>query len=110
MAAVYEGNQVILVAFMTTPPRDLLLATTQEYPSAALDMMADNLWQKGLSIHGVNGEKKLSAAFAQLWGHRGAFKPEIGMRQRIYRLDQVVNPNQAAAICVKRQSRINQFY
>jgi predicted GNAT family acetyltransferase len=70
----------------------LLLAATQEYPSAALDMLADDLWQKGISIHGVNGEKTLSAAFAHLWGHRGAFKPEIGMRQRIYRLDRVINP------------------
>ncbi|MAT42630.1 MAG: hypothetical protein CL609_09835 [Anaerolineaceae bacterium] len=92
MTAVYEENQVILLAFMTTPPRDLLLVSTQEYPSAALDMLADDLWQKGISIHGVNCEKTLSAAFAHLWGHRGALKPEIGMRQRIYRLDRVFKP------------------
>ena len=93
MVAVYEKKKVVLVALMTTPPRDLILVSTQDYPAAALDLLADNLWQQGVSIHGVHGEKKLSAAFAHLWGHRGAFKSEIAMRQRIYRLDQVVKPN-----------------
>lgn len=92
MSVVSDQNQVVLVAFMTTPPRDLILACTKEYPSEALDVLANDLWQQGWTLHGVNAEKKLSAAFAHLWAHRGAFKSEIGMRHRIYRLDRVVSP------------------
>ncbi len=88
MGCVYDEDQLLLGALMT-PPRDLLLAANTDDMSAALDVFASTVWQKGIPVNGVNAEKGLSLKFAHLWSHRGAFKAALKMNQRIYRLDRV---------------------
>ncbi len=105
MAAVYAGDQVILAALMTNPPCDLLLASTQEDTADALAILADDLWQRGLILHGINAEKQHSAAFASLWCKRGTFRAAIKTRLRIYRLDQVIYPQPAEGFLRKAASK-----
>ncbi|PKO17772.1 MAG: hypothetical protein CVU39_04635 [Chloroflexi bacterium HGW-Chloroflexi-10] len=88
-AVVKEDQKCILAALMT-PPRSMILTAFIQESAPALSFLTDTLWQMGVSVSGVNAEKRLANQFAHLWSHRASFLPKLQMNERVYRLDKVL--------------------
>ena len=72
-----------------TPPRSLILTSFTQQPAECLNLLADHLWQIGVTVNGVNAENRLANQFAYLWCERAALHSVLNLRERVYRLDKV---------------------
>lgn len=80
-----DFNEVALAALMTPPHNIILAVPAGEVSEAALDCLSGALKEQEIAVPGAIGEVKWVHAFAQR--HAGRFHE--GLRERIYRLDQV---------------------
>lgn len=90
-ALVRAAGEIVAAAIMT-PPHNLVLALARE--TTALRLIADDV----RAVHpppGVLGSKDESLAFARIWKQSTGQAYQLGMAQRIYRLERVIPPRSA---------------
>jgi uncharacterized protein len=103
LAAVQDGETIVLASVMT-PPFNLLLFSPKAAPSlAALEALIENLLASDRKIPGAHGEAGLVQAFVHRYTQRSAKKVQHAMSQRAYKLTSVTQTS--AAPGAKRQAR-----
>jgi GNAT superfamily N-acetyltransferase len=76
-------------AFMHTPAFPVFLTAMSDQAAAEL---ASELAATGRPVHGVNAEAGAAEAFAATWRQHTGATARVGMRTRLFRLDQLVWP------------------
>ena len=89
LSAVSRGDHVVQVGVMT-PPWNLVLSCTNE--PAAPAAIARDLDAAGTSVPGTTGPVDTARAFAALWCEPHGLVSELGVAERIYRLERVITP------------------
>lgn len=82
-------NDRTLTAAIQTPPLNLVLTYATE---SALLALASELVQSGFHFPGVVGPSKESEIFANIWAKLTDRNSTLAMRQKIYKVEQVVIP------------------
>ena len=90
LATVSDASRPSLAALMT-PPYNLILAGEPE-AAVAIELLADDLIQKRWSVAGMMGPNRLVESFVSFWQRRKAGKARQGSSQRLYRLEEVIDP------------------
>ena len=91
MAAVHEGEQVLLAATMT-PPYGLLLAPVVEDVTEAMSLLLETMLAQDWPLPDVNCLKPYAEQFAQIWAARTGGEIELDMAERLYTLHTVTMP------------------
>ncbi len=76
-------------AFLLTPPYPVALSPT---PPESVEPLAAVLASAGLRLAGLTAEPATAEAFAAAWRRRTGTTPETSMRQRLFRLVELVPP------------------
>jgi len=94
----------IAAAAVRIPPGNLVLthASTEE-----LDFLADHLKKTGAAFPGVIGPAREAETFSAIWAPLSGSKATLGMRQRIYRIDQVRTPDTPGNLRLARTDEID---
>ncbi len=79
-------------AFHETPPHPVLLAGV---PQRAVEPLAEVLFALGRRLSGINARVEAAEAFAAAWQRRTGAAWQVHMRQRLYRLQELVAPRPA---------------
>jgi predicted GNAT family acetyltransferase len=87
LAYVEDGGEVVAAA-LRTPPRGLVLSAMQQ--TAALDVIAQDVYALYGELPDVNGPKPLSQAFADCWQALTGKRYQLEISMRIYQLEQVI--------------------
>jgi predicted GNAT family acetyltransferase len=89
--ATGEQDGAIVAAAVMTPPWPLVLslATPESLAAEALSAIAEDLYARSGQISGVNGPVPLSRQFAEVWSGLTGQSFHLGIRERIYQLEQV---------------------
>jgi len=74
-------------AFHETPPHPVLLAGV---PQRAVEPLAEVLFALGRRLSGINARVEAAEAFAAAWQRRTGAAWQVHMRQRLYRLQELV--------------------
>jgi RimJ/RimL family protein N-acetyltransferase len=83
-----SGTDGVRGACLQAGSYPLLLSAMPEEAAAELaGVLADR------SLHGVNGDAPAARAFATAWEHHTGTAPEVRMRQRLYRLEELEMPD-----------------
>jgi RimJ/RimL family protein N-acetyltransferase len=83
-----SGTDDVHGACLQTGAYPLLLSAMPEEAAADLaGVLADR------PLHGVNGDAQAARAFAAAWEHHTGTAPEVRMRQRLYRLEELEIPD-----------------
>jgi RimJ/RimL family protein N-acetyltransferase len=83
-----SGTDGVRGACLQTGAYPLLLSAMPEEAAAELaGVLADR------PLHGVNGDAPAARAFAAAWEHHTGTAPEVRMRQRLYRLEELEIPD-----------------
>ena len=92
-AAIRMGEETVAVA-LRTPPHNVVLSLVprEEVTADAIALLAADLHAAYGKLPGVFGPAALSRAFAERWSQLVGTRHEIGMRERVYRLDEVHPP------------------
>ena len=92
-AAIRMGEETVAVA-LRTPPHNVVLSLVprEEVAADAIALLAADLHAAYGKLPGVFGPAALSRAFAEHWSRLVGGRYEIGMRERVYRLDKVQSP------------------
>jgi predicted GNAT family acetyltransferase len=75
--------------FLLTPPYPVALSRT---PPESVEPLADVLASAGRPLAGLSAEPATAEAFAAAWRRRTGTTPETSMRQRLFRLVELVPP------------------
>ena len=94
--ATVEGATGLQVAALMTPPYKLQILAEENPQRTRLELVAEALLHGGWPVPGVMARQTTAEAFASLWRDRTAASYQMGMRQRIYELRQVVHPHYPA--------------
>ncbi|EAW37956.1 GNAT family N-acetyltransferase [Lyngbya sp. PCC 8106] len=86
LATVEEEDKIVAIA-MITPPYNFLLSKVENF--AAIEMIAQDLYQNKISLPGVSGLTTETEIFAQQWHNLTHQAYEIEMHLRIHQLKQV---------------------
>ncbi|KKD37500.1 MAG: GNAT family N-acetyltransferase [Limnoraphis robusta] len=86
LATVEEEGKILAVA-MRTPPYNFLLSKIENF--AAIEVIAQDLYEKQISLPGVSGLTAETETFAQKWHSLTHQAYEIEMHLRIHQLKQV---------------------
>lgn len=92
LASVFEHNKV-LTAGMITPPFGLVLAQGAKDSSEAIQLIAQDLYDRKREVPDVNGPKFHAEQFAQQWSALTGHNHELLMAERVYELRQVSPPS-----------------
>lgn len=90
--ATVETDDVVAGCAFRTPPFKLGLT---EMPLEAVTALADDVARVFSALPAVMGPEAEAGRFAMLWAERTATTARAGMRQRIYRLERVIEPKPA---------------
>jgi predicted GNAT family acetyltransferase len=92
-AQVQAGGETVAAA-LRTPPHNLVLSLIPrgEAVADAVRLLAQDVHAVYGTLPGVIGATAISRAFAERWATLVGGQPEIGTRERIYRLDTVHPP------------------
>lgn len=85
-----EGDGIIRMATVMTPPHNLVLAGQPDEES--LQALASGLTKQSASVPGVVGPKGTSLAFAHIWKTVTGKSFQPVLRTRLYQLDHVIHP------------------
>ncbi len=86
-------NSTTVATALQTPPKNLILS----YASPPqLQLVVEYLGKNKISIPGVVGPSEESETFADLWSNATTKKAELGMGQKIYKLEKVDFPDGVA--------------
>ncbi len=83
-----QPNQIELAAVMT-PPKEVLLASSEEPSGEAMQALLQNLRAERWQPPGVNGPSGLVDRFAQAWTQENGRRYRVRMRERVYELREV---------------------
>jgi hypothetical protein len=89
LAAVSRGDRVVLASVMT-PPWNLVLSWTDD--PDALRALAEDLDSTGVRLPGTSGPVDAAHAFASVWCEPRGLVSQLGVSERIYRLEHVIPP------------------
>jgi uncharacterized protein len=92
LGGVQEAGMLLIVAMMT-PPFNLVLSGQPD--ADALRLLAERLVEQSWSVPGVVGPKDISQAFGKTWEQVSGKKSSPGLRMRLYKLSQVIPPQQS---------------
>lgn len=87
MATVEAGGDVVAVA-LRTPPHALILTPTDI--NEALSALAHNIYERWPTLPQINGPSETAARFLLIWEALSGQTGHLHMRQRIYKLEQVI--------------------
>ncbi|HKB30649.1 MAG TPA: GNAT family N-acetyltransferase, partial [Streptosporangiaceae bacterium] len=87
-----DGEGAVQSAFLVTPPYPLLLSSP---PAQSLAPLAELLARAETPLTGVNGEPAAAEDFAAAWGEQTGAKAKTSMRERLFRLGELVPPTPA---------------
>lgn len=87
---VLERDGTVTAAYFRTPPGRLM--STRLTPDEA-EALAAQLADQGVELPGVIAEQDTATAFAEAWRRRTGAEPQIGVRQRLYRLAELTIPS-----------------
>ncbi len=90
--ATVTGQRGLTLAAIMTPPHRLVLAGEGKGTGEALEMVGRALLAGRWSVPGVIGPGALAERFAGLWAEMAGTTARVSMRERVYRLDQVIPP------------------
>jgi hypothetical protein len=99
LAAVYEGDQAVLVA-LRTPPWNLVLSEVDR--PAAVGLLVEDAAQDlarrrpAATLRGVLGPVEHAAEFARCWSERTGQAARLALEERIFRLTRVIPPRPIA--------------
>jgi predicted GNAT family acetyltransferase len=88
LATVEEDGQVVACAMRTPPHKPVLTSAPEE----AIELLAADFQERYGELNGVLAPHDTSRAFAETWAARVGTTFRQGMRQRIYRLERVLDP------------------
>ena len=88
LAAVREGDALLLAALMT-PPRPLVLADAGTGVDAAAERLVAGLLASGHTPRAVHAPDPLARAFAAAWSRATGREVRAAMRQRLYALEEL---------------------
>lgn len=91
LASVEDETGLVLTALMT-PPFKLVLASNRSQWSDALEPVALNLYENRWPVPAVIAPSNLSKAFAEAWVRVSGQPWRDGVRQRAYKLTEVIPP------------------
>jgi predicted GNAT family acetyltransferase len=105
MAAVQDGDRIVLTALMTPPYNLTLYATENRIEEGALACLVHGMADSGVSIPGVMSEKSLAERFAEAYAGIRGDKYSVAKSLRLYELTKV-NPEIAVngALRLTRES------
>ena len=86
-----DNAQVIGVA-MHTPPNNMFLS---RMPEDAVQVLAEEMAQRGRDLPGVNGAVESTRAFAGAWKRMTGRSSTLLTKMRMYRLDELIWPDAA---------------
>lgn len=86
---VEDGEDVVGCAFRT-PPWKLVIT---ECRAGAIEMMVDRVHRHYPDLGAILGPKEAARSFAVTWARRFGLTFRPGMRQRVYKLDRVIEPD-----------------
>ncbi|WP_406456261.1 GNAT family N-acetyltransferase [Streptomyces sp. NBC_01622] len=89
---VLERDGTVTAAYFRTPPGRLM--STRLTPGEA-EALAAQLADRGAELPGIMAEQDTATAFAESWRRRTGAEPEINVRQRLYRLAELMIPTPA---------------
>lgn len=92
-ASVTDAGGRVVAATLRTPPWNQVLSEVDD--PAAVDLLAEEL--SGQPLPGVTGPSEAAARFAAAWAERTGRRAELGVAERIFRLERVVPPERPAA-------------
>ena len=90
--ATVKQNDDLLVAAIMTPPHNLIVYSDTGACVEVFEPLTADLLAKGLPVPGVIGRTVVVSAFAKAWEEVTGKLVIQGMRQRIYRLTEVNQP------------------
>jgi RimJ/RimL family protein N-acetyltransferase len=90
---VVEENDRPLAAALITPPFNLVLADAAD--ERALSPLAAAVWESGLPVPGVVGNRPTVDRFNEAWAPLAAVAPRLHMRQGVFALERVTPPRVA---------------
>jgi predicted GNAT family acetyltransferase len=93
LATVSRDDRVVLAAVMT-PPWNLVLSWTDE--PGALAAMASDLDAAGIAPPGTTAPVEIARTFASIWCNPRGLMGQVGLAERIYRLERVTPPRGVA--------------
>jgi hypothetical protein len=91
-ASVTDAGDRVVAATLRTPPWNQVLSEVDE--PAAVDLLVEEL--SGQPLPGVTGPSEAAARFAAAWAERTGRRAELGVAERIFRLERVVPPERPA--------------
>ena len=91
LAVVRDDQDYVAASAVMTPPQRLLVYSDMP-DEEALAILAEEIWEQGWQLHGVNGPAPASEAFAQFWAALVRTRPMPQTRQVSYELRQVQRP------------------
>lgn len=89
---VVKDDQTLVAAAMITPPHGVALSSEYSQPTEALELIVNDLIEKGWLFEDVNGPKSVTEQFAKLWAQRVGVEHKLDMEQRLYELREVTAP------------------
>lgn len=90
LAAVQQGDQIIAAAVRTPPHNVVLSLIAPDALAGAVELLARDLYATyGAALPGVIGASPVSSAFAEHWQTVAERPYRPGMKERIYKLEQV---------------------
>jgi predicted GNAT family acetyltransferase len=87
-----EGEEGLAVAAVMTPPHKLVVYGARSNFDQAFEAVARDLIANQWKVPGVLGPSEVAKAFAETWAKVSGTGYRTGMRQRIYVLQQVIQP------------------
>jgi uncharacterized protein len=92
--ATVEKDGALTLAALMTPPENLLLFSPKKPCLEAYEAIAQDLLDRKMKFPGVFAAADLSENFAKVWKRKTGMVSHINSRQRVYRLDKVIWPEQ----------------
>jgi len=87
-----ERETKLVAAGVMTPPRHFLIYSDGQAPDQVFDLIAQTMVAGQETVPGVLGPSAAAKQFADAWGRLSGQSYKPGMRQRIYQLRQVIEP------------------
>ncbi len=101
-----DGGAAVTGAVCMVPPHPLLLAAV---PAGSEPELASAVLAAGTPVPGVTGRPETVERFAGAWSGLTGQQGELGMRQRLYAVEQVAAPTAAGSARLARVEDIDQL-
>ena len=90
-ATVSDVGGIVFAAIMT-PPHNIIVYSGRQDCSEAMELVIRDHLANYWNVPGVLGPSEIAGEFATIWTTVTGVKNQVGVRQRVYELRQVVHP------------------